>query len=50
MERKRNYTRRIYSWLAGAELRYNIIGTNESEIGAGSVSTLDILLKVGYKF
>jgi opacity protein-like surface antigen len=38
------------AWLAGAELRYNIIGTRESDIGSGSVSTLDILFKVGYKF
>jgi opacity protein-like surface antigen len=38
------------AWLAGAELRYNVIKTEESEIGASSVGTLDILLKVGYKF
>ena len=38
------------AWLAGAELRYNIINTNSGEIGTGHVSTLDILLKVGYKF
>ena len=38
------------SWLAGAELRYNIINTSENDIGASSVSTLDILFKVGYKF
>lgn len=38
------------SWLAGAELRYNIISTSEREIGVSSVSTLDLLLKVGYKF
>jgi opacity protein-like surface antigen len=37
-------------WLVGAELRYNIIGTNENEIGAGRVGTLDILFKAGYKF
>ena len=37
-------------WLAGAELRYNIIRTSEGEIGATSVGTLDILVKVGYKF
>jgi len=38
------------AWLAGAELRYNIINTDEGEIGAGHLSTLDILFKVGYKF
>jgi opacity protein-like surface antigen len=38
------------AWLAGAELRYNIISTSESEIGAGHVSTLDLLFKLGYKF
>jgi opacity protein-like surface antigen len=38
------------AWLAGAELRYNIIGTDENAVGTGHVSTLDVLLKVGYKF
>jgi opacity protein-like surface antigen len=38
------------TWLAGAELRYSIISTSESEIGTGHVSTFDVLLKVGYKF
>jgi opacity protein-like surface antigen len=38
------------AWLAGAELRYTIIGTNPSYVGSNSVSTLDILFKVGYKF
>ena len=38
------------AWLAGAELRYNIIGTSQDEIGAGHISTLDILFKLGYKF
>ncbi|MFI5347655.1 MAG: outer membrane beta-barrel protein [Elusimicrobiota bacterium] len=38
------------SWLAGAELRYNIINTSEAEIGTSSVSTLDVMLKLGYKF
>jgi opacity protein-like surface antigen len=38
------------SWVAGAELRYSIIGTNEEDIGTGHVSTIDALLKVGYKF
>ncbi len=38
------------AWLAGAELRYNIISTSEGEIGAGHVSTLDLLFKCGYKF
>lgn len=38
------------TWLAGAELRYSIINTSESAIGAGSVSTLDALLKIGCKF
>lgn len=38
------------TWLAGAELRYNIISTSESEVGTSSVSTLDFLLKAGYKF
>lgn len=38
------------SWLAGAELRYNFIGTDENQIGADSVKTLDLMFKVGYKF
>ena len=38
------------SWLAGAELRYNIIGTNHDDFGTSSVSTFDFLLKAGYKF
>jgi opacity protein-like surface antigen len=38
------------AWLAGAELRYNIIGTIEGAIGTGHVSTLDVLFKLGYKF
>jgi len=37
-------------WLAGAELRYNVIRTSDDEIGTDKVSTLDILLKLGYKF
>lgn len=35
-------------WVAGAELRYNIIST--SDIGTSHVNTLDGLLKLGYKF
>ncbi|MFI5349801.1 MAG: outer membrane beta-barrel protein [Elusimicrobiota bacterium] len=38
------------NWLAGAELRYSLINTDVDEIGTGSVSNLDALLKVGYKF
>jgi len=38
------------AWLAGAELRYNYIHTSHDEIGADSVSTLDFLVKLGYKF
>ena len=38
------------SWLAGAEVRYNIIGTDEGAIGADNVRTLDMLFKAGYKF
>jgi opacity protein-like surface antigen len=38
------------AWLAGAELRYNVIGTSHDEIGASRVSTLDILFKFGCKF
>ncbi|MCX5787124.1 MAG: outer membrane beta-barrel protein [Elusimicrobia bacterium] len=38
------------TWLAGAELRYNYIHTSDNEIGADSVSTLDFLVKLGYKF
>ena len=37
-------------WLAGAELRYNIMSASESEVGASSASTLDLLFKVGCKF
>jgi len=38
------------SWLAGAELRWNYINTEASEVGTGSVRTLDLQFKAGYKF
>ena len=38
------------SWVVGGELRYNIIGTDETQVGTGHVSTFDFLAKVGYKF
>ena len=38
------------SWLVGAELRYSIIGTNNNDTGADSVSSFDVLFKGGYKF
>ena len=37
-------------WLVGAELRYSIINTSRSDVGTDSVSSLDLLFKVGYKF
>lgn len=37
-------------WLVGGELRYGIISTSRSDIGAGSVSSMDMLFKLGYKF
>jgi len=37
-------------WVAGAELRYSFIKTGNNEVGASHVSTIDLLLKVGYKF
>ena len=38
------------AWLAGAELRYNIISTSQSEVGGSNISTFDLLLKIGFKF
>jgi opacity protein-like surface antigen len=38
------------AWLAGAELRYDIISTSRSEVGASSFSALNFLVKVGCKF
>lgn len=38
------------SWLAGAELRYDLIDTDQDEIGASSVRIIDMMFKVGYKF
>ena len=38
------------AWLAGAEMRYSVINTDPGEVGTSSVSNLDFLLKVGYKF
>lgn len=38
------------SWIAGAELRYNYIRTEASEIGTDSVRSMDLLFKIGYKF
>lgn len=38
------------AWLAGAELRYNLIGTDRDEIGSSSVRIIDLMFKVGYKF
>lgn len=38
------------NWLAGAELRWNLIDTAQNEIGASSVRIIDMMFKVGYKF
>lgn len=37
-------------WLAGAELRWNLINTDHDDIGASSVRIIDMMFKVGYKF
>lgn len=36
--------------VAGAELRWNYIDTDHSQVGTNSVRTLDLNFKVGYKF
>jgi opacity protein-like surface antigen len=38
------------SWLVGAEMRYSVIATDSGDIGTSSVSSLDFLLKAGFKF
>jgi len=38
------------SIVAGAELRWNYIDTDYSQVGTNSVRTLDLNFKVGYKF